>query len=293
MKDEQVKKLLKGAGYPDSVFADSEKDDFKIEEIIEANNDSQKEHYEGLLKSDIQSGVKDEVFQKAEGEVYAAAERAMKRDGMDIEEVKELKMKEKIIKYGEFLKTKYTNTKDQTKLKEEFDTLQKDHLELKNTLTDKEEEWTGKYSQVVKDEEAKSLKKEVDLTMHKHFQTIPENRIVGGKRPDGFYAAVKSVIDSKYDVTMDKGEVVYLEKGTSTRAKGKKEGREEFLSTEDVMNNELKNLSLLVQSNGNPSLPPTPPGTPAPKDGDGKPIEKSARLIEMENEIAKQKAEQR
>ncbi len=293
MKDELVKKLLKGAGYPDSVFADAEKDDFKVEVVIENNNDSQKEHYEGLLKSELESTVKDTVFQKAEGEVYAAAERAMKRDGMDIEEVKELKMKEKIIKYGEFLKTKYTNTKDQTKLKEEFDTLQKDHLELKNTMTDKEEEWTGKYSQVVKDEAAKSLKKEVDLTMHKHFQTIPENRIVGGKRPDGFYAAVKSVIDSKYDVTMDKGEVVYLEKGTSTRAKGKKDGREEFLSTEDVMNNELKNLSLLVQSNGEGDKPKPPPGEQDKSGQQQNSGQKSARLIQMEQEIADQKAEQR
>lgn len=252
MKPELATKLLKGAGFTDELLKKAEEADFKPEDAIEAVNNSQKEHYEQLLKNDLTEAITGEVTKKLDGEFFGKLNANLKKSGMPIEEIQELSMADKIIKFEKFLKEKYEKNVDKDKLKEQFQELEKKNLELTNKLTEKDEEVIKTVEQVKKDSQSQLIKDKVELRLQKEYNNIPDNRLVGGKKTDGLFIAAKSMADTKYDLGLDEktNEVIFYEKGTQKRAVAKKDGKENFVTASDVIQNELKGLSLWVESNG-------------------------------------------
>lgn len=251
MKIDLAIKLLKGLGFTDELLKKADEADFDADAAIEAVNNSQKEHYETLLKNELTSSITEDVTKQRDGELLNKLNYNLKKSGVPLKEIETLPMHEKIIFAEKFFKEKYGKSTDADELKKQYQELEAKNLELTNKITETEETWKGEVEKVKKESQNLLIRDKVDLRMQKEFNNIPDNRLIGGKKTEGFYLAAKNMIDQKFDTSMDdKGNVVFMDKGTQKRVTIKKDGKEDFANISDILQNELKQLSLLVESNG-------------------------------------------
>lgn len=286
--NDKIKKLLKGAGFSDDVITAAEKEDkdFDIQQAIESNNEAQKEHYKSLLENEIKDEVKDKVIKERDGQMMSVINTALKKAGVPMAEIETAEVKDKMKVALEHFKAEAE--KAGAGVNEDFKKIQEENLKLKNELSEKED-WMPK-SEFEKERQAllnERKEEKVESLLHKQFTGIPANKLLGNKHSDGFFIALKNVIGTKYDTDIENGEVVFYEKGTQKKVIGKSGGKDDFLKAADILNQELKGLSFLVESNGNGGEGQRDQNSGEQGGENAKP--KSARLLEMENKI---KAEQ-
>lgn len=284
MKPEIATKLLKGAGFTDELLKKAEEPDFKPEDAIEAVNNSQKEHYETLLRNELTASITKEASATTAAEILNKLNHSLKKSGVPVNDIDHATVAEKVIAAEKFFKEKFSKIDDESKLKKQFQELEEKYLKVTNEVTEKEEQWNKKYEDVKKESESKLTRDKVDIRLMRDFNAIPDNRVLGGKKQENHYVAVKANIDAKYDTSLDeKGNVVYLEKGTQKRVTFKREGKEDFLTSQDIFPSELKGLNLWVESNGQGQTTPKPVTTTTTETDTTKPT--SSRLQQMKETV--------
>lgn len=274
---DKLKSLIKGIGLPETILTDIEKDDFDAKAVIASFNESQKAHFKPLIENEIRPDIESDIREETTGKWMATLNNDIKKLGVPIEKIKDLKSYEKIKVLHDTLVEKYKSTgasDDVVKFQEE-------NVSLKNQLTDWEAKFNGEVDKVRKEENGKTISKLVDLDLQKKFTSIPADRILGKKHSDGIYLGLKSYMSNKYDFALDeKDNIIPFEKGTSKRVQGKNtDGKEYFVPIEDLLLNSLKELNLTIESNGGEGS-----GQQGNGSGNGQ-KQKSARLLEMEAAI--------
>lgn len=274
---DKLKSLIKSIGLPETILTDIEKDDFDLKAAIASFNESQKAHFKPLIENEIRPDIESELSESITGKFMGTLNNDIKKFGVPIEKIKDLKLHEKLKVMHDTLSEKYkgsTTNDDVVKFQEE-------NVALKNQLTDWETKFNGEIEKVRKEENQKTVSKLVDLDLQKKFTSISADRILGKKHSDGIYLGLKSYMGNKYDFSLDeKDNIIPFEKGTSKRVQGKNaDGKEYFVPIEDLLLNSLKELNLTIESNGGEGS-----GQQGNGQGNGQ-KQKSARLLEMEAAI--------
>ena len=65
MKEDTVKKLLKEAGYPDSVIKDHEGDDFDIKAVVADLHEKNKTEYTDIIKNELKPQIEEEITKRS------------------------------------------------------------------------------------------------------------------------------------------------------------------------------------------------------------------------------------
>lgn len=280
MNEANLKAILKGVGLPDSILTDIEKTDFDAKGVIAAYNESQKAHFKPLIENEIRSDIEETVREETTGKWLGTLNNDLKKFGVPLEKIKDLKIHEKLKLLNDTLEAKYkaSGTAD------EMVKVQEENIALKNELTEwKETKFNAEIEKVKKEESGKTVNKLVDLDLRKQFASIPADEILGKKHTDGIYLGSKSHLTALYDFGIDeKEESIPYHKGTQKRVQVKNsEGKEMFAVTKDLFLNSLDELGFRNKNNGGEGS-----GQQGHGGGNGQ-KQKSQRLLEMEAAISK------
>lgn len=250
----EPKELLKKLGFDLKEVEEAKEPDELIEKFHEK---SKAENFE-IFKNDL--GAKDltpenikgflkESKNKTFGELAANLDRQITKLVPEItaEQLKDMKLPEKMESLSEALKEKYSagQNKDITEL-------QKKNVELQNEAVKAKEEAEEKIRQAFKEADTKLINDKVSWGMKSKFLNVPKDKLLTGKHNDAYFLASNSFINTKYDFTVDEhGEIIPLVKGSQQRVTDKKDGKEYFVTADDLLLKTLDELGFIQKSNGN------------------------------------------
>lgn len=279
MNEANLKAILKGVGLPESILSDIEKTDFDAKGVIAAFNESQKAHFKPLIENEIRPDIESEVADSINGKWLNTLNNDIKKYGVPIEKIKELKTHEKLKVFYDVLESKFKQADSSEAMK----SIQQENVNLKNLVTDWEAKFNLEVEKVRTEERGKTTAKLVDIDLQKKFNSISAENILGKKHSDGIFKGTTSHMNSLYDFSQDeKGETIAFEKGTQKRVQGKNaDGKEYFVPVSDLFVISLKELGFWNQSNGGEVS-----GQNGGGGGNGQ-KQKSQRLLEMEAAISK------
>lgn len=266
-------KLIKKLG-----FKDVNNDDFDQAEALKVFHEKIKADNFELFKND--TDYKDEIEASARAKILGTMDRDLKKYGLTDDDLKEKKAHEKLKLLFDKAEEKFGKAGDDVK------PLQDEIVELKNAAIDKETEYQKSKEDYEKVSDGKLAKDKADLKLNALFYAYPKDQLISKKHSDGMFKALQATIDSSYDARIVDGELSFFDKGTDKRAMGTVDGREAILTTEEILNSTLKDLSFVVESGGGGKDDPKPPD-PKGGGGNGKHTE-SAKVIEMRARIAAQ-----
>lgn len=238
-----AKELLTKLGIKPEVLEDK---DATLDTVVEEFNTKQSEHFKEIyLNSDDYKGRLSRYQEDEFVKWQAMLDSAIKKSGLELtDDQKKLKPKEKIELLSAHIRESSSGKKDIAALQQEL-------LDAKNALTELEAKTKDEIQKAFTEADKKVIADKNNILLKQKFLSIPAERIIGGKHNDGYYKALKATLDEKYDFLPDeKGELTIFEKGTQKKPTAKVDGKESFVSVDDILKAQLKELSFWVESNG-------------------------------------------
>lgn len=281
--NDNLKQLLKGAGYSDDVIAKSEEKDFNVHEAVLSIEEANKSRFKQLFEN---GSYKEEIEKARDGYWFGDIRTQLKRFGIKSEELKDdMKLKDMFALLRD--KTKTETEAAVGKAGEEALKLQNENLEWKNKYTELTEQTENKINEVVKDYENKDVGRQVNFKLKNFYASMPEEQIIGQKRSEGIFLATKSMVDNQFDWSIDEaGEPVPFQKGKQVRPTASINGKETILNGYDVWKMTMDAAGFIIKSNGSGSGGKQQQTTTTTTTQSGT---KSARVIELERIQQEQK----
>lgn len=281
MNEKNIKALLKGIGIPDAALTEIEKDDFNPADTITKFHESQKTHYHDIISNEITPEIESRVTAEVEKKRDGVFRNDIKKHlGVPLEKIKDLPAHEAL----KVAKQMWDETYSKNPGADVIQQLQTENLKLQNTLADYETSKKTEIDNIRKEESNKTINKLGEIEITKSYREVAAERIVGKKHTDGIHRAVKSDIYENYYFAPDEnGNPVPINKSTGKRATLKDAtGKEYFAKVSELVLSSLESQEFINKSNGGEGSGQEGQGSA----GNGQ-KQKSARLLEMEAEIAK------
>lgn len=244
----ELKEYLKKLGVDITKIEDKDAD---LDTLVTEFNNSQKTHYETILKNEGWKAKTDfdEEVKKYDGKLNGQLNHELKKLGLPLAEIETLTVKEKFTKLKEFQDTQ-AGTADKAG-KEEVLKLQQEKIDLQNQVNEFPAKLEAAKTEAQTEYNNRMKADKISLKTKETFVGVPKERVIGNQHSDGMFKAVTATISATYDADLsDAGELIYYNKGSQTRPTTKIDGKEVIMTASDILTSTLKELNFYVESNG-------------------------------------------